>query len=227
MADNLPIILARAHYRDLRTASYQLAVLPWGATEAHNLHLSYGTDIIESERIAADAAEIAAAKGAKLIVLPSIPFGVNPMQLDIPLTINMNPSTQLAIVRDILTSLEGYGIPKLVILNSHGGNDFKSLIRERCGLEFDGISELPLENAIRARCGRHCTCSASAPRRLRRTRRAGCSFGARMRQHASTRFSVVGMVPAMKGTSRFRFLWSTCRTNSCSAICFTAPKSMT
>jgi creatinine amidohydrolase len=130
MADEQPIILSRAHYRDLRNASYDLAVLPWGATEAHNLHLPYGTDVIESERIAADAARIASDRGARIIVLPALPYGVNPLQLDIPLTIHMNPSTQLAIVRDIVSSLEAHRIGKLVILNSHGGNDFKTIIRE-------------------------------------------------------------------------------------------------
>ncbi len=130
MAEEQPIVLSRAHYRDLKKAKYDVAVLPWGATEAHNLHLPYGTDILESERIAEDSARIAAARGARIIVLPAIPYGVNTLQLDIPLTINMNPSTQAALVSDIVDSLEGYGIPRLVILNSHGGNDFKFIIRE-------------------------------------------------------------------------------------------------
>ncbi len=129
MADN-PLILARAHYRDLREARYDLAVLPWGATEAHNYHLPYGTDIIEADVIAAEAARRASARGARIIVLPTVPYGVNTKQLDIPLTINMNPSTQMSLLHDVATSLEASGIPRLAILNSHGGNDFKQMIRE-------------------------------------------------------------------------------------------------
>jgi creatinine amidohydrolase len=129
MSDN-PLLLARAHYRDLRDARYDLALLPWGATEAHNYHLPYGTDIIEADRIAEATARIATSRGARIIVLPTVPYGVNTTQLDIPLTINMNPSTQMALLHDVATSLEASGIPKLAILNSHGGNDFRQMIRE-------------------------------------------------------------------------------------------------
>ena len=69
-------------------------------------------------------------KGARAVVLPVVPFGVNTTQLDIPLTINMNPSTQAAVLADVVSSLEGQGILKLVLVNGHGGNDFRQMIRE-------------------------------------------------------------------------------------------------
>ncbi len=130
MADGKPLILASSTYRQLRDARFDVAVLPWGATEAHNFHLPYGTDIIESDRIAAEAGQRAAARGAKVVVLPTVPFGVNTGQLDIPGTVNMNPSTQMSILGDVATSLERQGIMKLVVLNGHGGNDFRQMIRE-------------------------------------------------------------------------------------------------
>jgi len=110
--------------------TYEVAVFPWGATEAHNYHLPYGTDIVESNTIAAESARIAWEAGAKVVVLPTVPFGVNTGQLDIPLTININPSTQAALLRDVTDSLSRQGIRKLVVLNSHGGNDFRQMIRE-------------------------------------------------------------------------------------------------
>jgi creatinine amidohydrolase len=124
------VILAEAAYRDIRGARFEVAVLPWGATEPHNLHLPYGTDIVETTQIAATSAGLAADGGARVTVLPIIPFGVNTGQMDLPLTINMNPSTQLAILEDVASSLDAHGVPKLVILNGHGGNDFKQMIRE-------------------------------------------------------------------------------------------------
>ena len=125
-----PYILAEACYRDIKERKYEVAVLPWGATEAHNYHLPYGTDIFEADAFARESARIASGRGARVIVLPTIPFGVNTTQLDINLTINMNPSTQMALLRDVASSLEQHGVKKLLILNSHGGNDFKQMIRE-------------------------------------------------------------------------------------------------
>lgn len=114
----------------MRETKINVAILPWGATEAHNFHLPYGTDNFESEYISAAAAEYAWNKGAKAIVLPAIPFGVNTGQMKINMTINMNPSTQFLVLKDICESLATHSVQKLVILNSHGGNDFKQMIRE-------------------------------------------------------------------------------------------------
>ncbi len=125
-----PYILAEATWKTVRVTSYELAVLPWGATEAHNLHLPYATDTMQCDSIAAAAARIAWDGGTKVIVLPTVPFGVNTGQIDIPLCLNMNPSTQAALLADIVGSLEVQGLRKLVILNGHGGNDFRQMIRE-------------------------------------------------------------------------------------------------
>ena len=133
-----PFILAETNWKNIKDANIDLAILPWGATEAHNYHLPYGTDIIEADFIAAEAARIAWEKGAKIIVLPAIPFGVNTGQADVKLDINLNPSTQYAILADIIEVLNRQGIYKLIILNSHGGNDFKSMIRE-LGLRFPNM----------------------------------------------------------------------------------------
>lgn len=126
----LPHILATTNWKAINTSHYQVAVLPWGATEAHNYHLPYGTDIIIAEKMSEEAARIANSNGAKVIVLPTIPFGVNTGQPDVLLDMNLNPSTQFAILCDLITVLNRQGIHKLVILNTHGGNDFKQMIRE-------------------------------------------------------------------------------------------------
>jgi len=125
-----PYLLAEVTWKHVMQASYEVAVLPWGATEAHNYHLPYSTDVYEARAIAAEAARIATHNGAKVLVLPVIPFGVQTGQADIPFCINMMPSTQALVLRDIVQSLEATTIAKLVILNSHGGNDFRQMIRE-------------------------------------------------------------------------------------------------
>ncbi|MCG2462125.1 creatininase family protein [Flavobacteriaceae bacterium F89] len=133
-----PYILAETNWESLKKEKFELAVLPWGATEAHNYHLPYGTDVYESDHLAAESARVAWEKGAKVIVLPSVPFGVNTGQSDIYLDINLNPSTQFAILSDIITVLNRQGIHKLLIFNSHGGNNFKPLVRE-LGLKFPNM----------------------------------------------------------------------------------------
>jgi creatinine amidohydrolase len=122
--------LAQTTWKAVSETPYQLAILPWGATEAHNYHLPYATDSIQVEYIAVEAAKRAFAGGAKVVVLPCVPFGVQTGQLDIRLCLNMNPSTQASLLGDIVDSLERQGIFKLLILNGHGGNDFRQIIRE-------------------------------------------------------------------------------------------------
>lgn len=137
-----PYLAAETNWRVVQETAYEVAVLPWGATEAHNFHLPYGTDVYESAAIAAESARMAWESGARIAVLPALPFGVNTGQLDIPLTISMNPSTQLAVLRDVVESLELQGIPKLVVLNGHGGNDFRPMLRELQGATDVFVSTL-------------------------------------------------------------------------------------
>jgi len=130
-----PYILGETNWRALKDTRFDMAILPWGATEAHNYHLPYATDVYEADFLAAEAAKLAWERGARPVVLPTIPFGVNTGQSDIYLDINLNPSTQMAILDDVITVLNRQGIKKLLIFNSHGGNDFKALVRE-LGLRF-------------------------------------------------------------------------------------------
>ena len=125
-----PYILAETNWKDVKDTEYDVAVLPWGATEAHNFHLPFGTDVFECDYIGSEAARIAWEEGARVVVLPTVPFGVNTGQLDIKLDINLYPSTQAAILTDVVDALSRNGILKIVVLNGHGGNDFKQMIRE-------------------------------------------------------------------------------------------------
>ena len=111
----------------------ELAVLPWGSCEPHNLHLPYGTDTLAAMKVAEISAKKATEKGAKVVVLPTIPIGVNSNLFGFPLTLHLSPTTQLSILKDIVWALENHKIYKLLILNAHGGNDFKPLVRELYG----------------------------------------------------------------------------------------------
>ncbi|MBL4701298.1 MAG: creatininase family protein [Phycisphaeraceae bacterium] len=62
--------------------------------------------------------------------MPAIPFGNNQQQLDQVATISFTTSTAIAILNDIARSLRTQGIDRMIILNTHGGNEFKPLVRD-------------------------------------------------------------------------------------------------
>lgn len=121
-----------ASYNDTKDQEFHYAVLPWGATEPHNYHLPYLTDCYLAHDIAADAVRKAYDnKQVKGMMLPPIPLGAqNPGQLDLPFCLHTRYETQKAILTDIVASLHRQGIFRLIIVNGHGGNNFKNMIRD-------------------------------------------------------------------------------------------------
>ena len=128
-----PWKLLEANYAYIKEHPYEVAVLPCGATEPHNLHLPYGTDVFEGEKVGEEICAAAHARGAKVVLLPTIPYGTETNQMAFPLAMNLNPSTLGAVIRDLVDSLARHGVKKLVLLNSHGGNDLKPILRELYG----------------------------------------------------------------------------------------------
>lgn len=117
----------------MAAGGYQVALVLLGATEPHNHHLPYATDVLESEAVADLVCAAAWAKGARVLALPCIPFGVQSNLMSVPdaFPINVYPSTMFALLQDVVVSLQAKGIRKIVLFNSHGGNDFlKPFIRE-------------------------------------------------------------------------------------------------
>ena len=117
-------------YGTVKKSHFEVAVLPIGATEPHNLHLPYGMDTLTVTAIGEAACRDANEKGASVILLPAIPYGVDSNLMAFPLTINCRPSTHLTLLRDIVDSIEKHGLRKMVILNGHGGNEFGPHLRE-------------------------------------------------------------------------------------------------
>lgn len=115
----------------LKKERFDIAILPWGATEPHNGHLPYGTDVLIARAIALDTCEAVSKEGINAMVLPGIPFGSqNPGQTGLPFCLHASQTTQAAILGDIVAALDRQGIKRLIILNGHGGNGFKGLIRD-------------------------------------------------------------------------------------------------
>jgi creatinine amidohydrolase len=128
-----PWILSEVNYDYVKKNPYEVAVLPMGATEPHNLHLPYGTDMIEGTVIGERACEVAHKAGGKVVLLPTMPYGTETNMKEFPLAMNLYPTTIFQIVSDLVESLVRSGIRKVVLINSHGGNDLKPLLRELYG----------------------------------------------------------------------------------------------
>ncbi len=128
-----PWMLQEVSLSHVRESGYEVAVLPLGATEPHNLHLPYGTDVFEATTVGESLCRAAHEQGAKILLLPTVPYGTETNMQAFPFAMNIQPSTLGLVIGDLVQSLVASGIRKVVLLNSHGGNDLKPLMRELYG----------------------------------------------------------------------------------------------
>lgn len=129
---NKDIDLSVSNFGTTRSLDYQVVILPWGATEPHNLHLPYLTDALASHDIAVDSARKALELyGVRAMVMPPVALGSqNPGQRELKFCIHARYETQKAVLADIASSLYSQGFRRLLIINGHGGNNFKNIIRD-------------------------------------------------------------------------------------------------
>ncbi|MDR1743825.1 MAG: creatininase family protein [Dysgonamonadaceae bacterium] len=134
--DNKPVDLQQATWGDVKGTNYSFAVLPWGATEPHNYHLPYLTDWHIAHDIAVKSVEKAWQKyQIRGMIFAPIPLGAqNPGQKELPFCIHTRFETQRMVLTDIIDSLQMQGIHRLILMNGHGGNGFKPMVRD---LAFD------------------------------------------------------------------------------------------
>lgn len=125
-------VLSEQTHQFIASKQWDVAVLPFGATEPHNLHMPYGTDVYQVEAIGRRICQRAYEKGANVLLLPAIPFGVNTNHLKVPggLALNVTPTTLLKLLADLVEALGRQGVKKVMLLNGHGGNELKPLMRE-------------------------------------------------------------------------------------------------
>lgn len=122
--------LTATNLHRLSQRRYEVAVLPVGAIEAHNRHLPEGEDYLHSTYIARRCCKTAWPACESVLCLPALPYGVDCNLKAFPFSIHVSQAALDAMVREIIVSLRGFGIRKIVIVNGHGGNDFTPLIRQ-------------------------------------------------------------------------------------------------
>ena len=114
-----------------RMDDYNIAILPWGSIEPHGLHLSYITDGLLASMISILSVEKTGELKQKFFILPCFNLGSqNIGQTNKKMCIHFNGETQYCVLMDIVSSLYSQGLKKLVIINGHNGNTFKTVVRD-------------------------------------------------------------------------------------------------
>ncbi|MFH5186236.1 creatininase family protein [Paenibacillus sp. TAB 01] len=114
-------ILTQMTWPEVKEAlpTVKIAIIPLGAHEQHGPHMVESCDAVLAEEMGKRLTE---KLYPEAVMTPTINMGVSPHHLHFPGTISLDPTTLIAILRDMMKSLKQHGIEQFLILNSHGGN---------------------------------------------------------------------------------------------------------
>jgi creatinine amidohydrolase len=100
-------------------AARKVVVLPTGSTEQHGPHLPLDVDAFLVESVCLELGRRAA---DRVLVLPTVSFGLNRHHIDFPGTIHIEPEVFIAFCLNITKSVAYHGFQKILIVNGHGSN---------------------------------------------------------------------------------------------------------
>jgi len=105
--------------RDLPANS--VAVLQVAATEQHGPHLPLYTDVLIGQAVLAAALERVPAS-APIYVLPPVTYGKSNEHRGFPGTVILSADLLYRTLLEVAASVNAWGVHRLVLLNTHGGN---------------------------------------------------------------------------------------------------------
>jgi creatinine amidohydrolase len=111
------VFISTATSPDEAVRAARVAVLPVGSFEQHGAHLPLSTDTLIASTI---AQRLAADYG--LLLLPPVTISCSHEHSAFAGSVSISASTLSAVVTDVIESLRLAGVPKLVVVNAHGGN---------------------------------------------------------------------------------------------------------
>jgi creatinine amidohydrolase len=100
-------------------AAQKVVVLPTGSTEQHGPHLPLDVDAFLVESV---CLELGRRAPDRVLVLPTVSFGLNRHHIDFPGTIHIEPEVFIAFCLNITKSVAYHGFQKILLVNGHGSN---------------------------------------------------------------------------------------------------------
>jgi creatinine amidohydrolase len=117
------VMLGECSRKEIRTAlesgALKAALLPIGAIEQHNEHLSLNLDIVLSTFM---CQQVALKLYPQVTVAPSSPVGYSPYHMARKGTLTLRKETLKAFLYDVIASLKTHGFGAVLVVNGHGGN---------------------------------------------------------------------------------------------------------
>jgi creatinine amidohydrolase len=100
-------------------AMQKVVLLPTGSTEQHGPHLPLETDTFLVEAV---CLEVGRRAPDRVLVLPTVAYGLNLHHIDFPGTVHIEPETFIAFCLNITKSVAYHGFRKILVVNGHGSN---------------------------------------------------------------------------------------------------------
>ena len=102
----------------------EAGIVPTGATEQHQDHLAMIHDTASVTEI---ARRVALRFHPRVVVTPTIPMSVSEHHMARGGALTVRPEIHLETVHDVCDSLIRLGVPRVLVVNGHGGNKRKNL----------------------------------------------------------------------------------------------------
>lgn len=97
----------------------KVVLLPTGSTEQHGRHMPLDVDTFLVESVCLEAGRRAP---ERILVLPTVGYGLNLHHIDFPGTIHIEPEVFIAFCLNITKSVAYHGFQKILVVNGHGSN---------------------------------------------------------------------------------------------------------